>query len=86
MTALTTKAPAVEVLSCGCTVKVEGHGGKRVVVKCVRARVLFEDAKKAGKATHDPKIRGGAKVAACREFDRRRTLFHQHVFGTEGAR
>ena len=70
--------PAVQ-LDCGCVTEIESHGGKRVVGKCAEAEALFAETKRAGNATHDPKIKGGAKVKLCREFDRRRTAYREHV-------
>ena len=66
-------------LRCGCRVLTEAHGGKRVVGKCAEAAELFRGTKRAGDAANDPKVRGGAKVALVREFDRRRTEFREHV-------
>ena len=75
----TRTAPAIEMLPCGCELKVESDGGKRVVGKCEEGAELFRETKRAGSATHDPKIKGGAKVKLCREFDRRRTAYREHV-------
>ena len=71
-------------MDCGCTLETQSHGGKRVVGKCAEAEALFRETKRAGKESLDPTIKGGAKVELCREFARRRDLFHGHVFG--GAR
>ena len=69
----------VETLPCGCVVETERHGGKGVVGKCAEAEALFRETKLAGKRSLDPKIKGGAKVKLCREFDRRRAMFREHV-------
>lgn len=70
--------PVVE-LPCGCFVEIESHGGKRVVGKCREAEALFAETKRAGKESHDPRVKGASKVKLCREFDLRRSAFRAHV-------
>jgi hypothetical protein len=74
-----TKTVPVVTLDCGCSVEIESHGGKRVVGKCTEAEALFAETKAAGERTHDRTIRGGAKTELVREFDRRRTLYREHI-------
>jgi hypothetical protein len=76
--AATRTTPAVEVLECGCAVEIKS-GSRRVAEKCVEAQLLFLTTKRAGERSNDPKIKGGAKVALCREFDRRRAMFREHI-------
>ena len=76
--AAATTLPVV-TLDCGCRAEIESHGGKRVVGKCAEAAELLAETKQAGDAANDPKVRGGAKVALVREFDRQRTAFREHV-------
>ena len=66
-------------LQCGCRTLTEAHGGKRVMAKCPEAEALKAEAKRAGDEANDPKVKGGAKVALVREFDRQRTAYREHV-------
>lgn len=73
MTATKTE-PVVEVLECGCA-----RGRRGMATLCETGAALRAETKAAFRASEDRTIKGGAKVALCREFDRRRTAFREHI-------
>ncbi|MDP9476447.1 MAG: hypothetical protein M3R38_12325 [Actinomycetota bacterium] len=73
MRAPTRTAPAVE-LSCGCRMSPHGVG-----ILCPTGAELKAETKAAGERTFDRSVKGGAKTALVREFDRRRAMFREHI-------
>ena len=67
-------APALGAMACGC---VRDRFGMASL--CEAGAALKAETKAAGHASNDPKIKGGAKVALCREFARKRAAFHAHI-------
>ena len=61
-------------LPCGCE-----RGKRGMAVLCEAGAALKAETKAAGNTSNDPKIKGGAKVKLCREFDRKRAIFHAHI-------
>ena len=70
----TRTAPVVETLVCGCE-----RGRRGMAALCEEGAALKAETKAAGERTHERTIKGGAKVALCREFDRRRTIYREHI-------
>ena len=74
MTAPTKAATVAETLPCGCERASYG-----MATLCSTGAALKAETKAAGERSFDRTIKGGAKVALVREFDRRRTMFHEHI-------
>ena len=74
MAPTTRTAPVVETLICGCE-----RGRLGMAVLCEEGAALKAETKAAGERSFDRTIKGGAKTALVREFDRRRAMFREHI-------
>ncbi len=50
-----------------------------MAVLCPTGAELKAETKAAGERSFDRTIKGGAKVKLVREFDRRRTIYREHI-------
>ena len=66
--------PAVGEMTCGCVRDLRG-----MAVLCGTAAGLKAEAKAAFRASNDRSVKGGARTELCREFDRRRTAYREHI-------
>ncbi len=67
-------APIPGVMACGCERGLRGMGAL-----CEEGARLKLETKAAGAESLDPEVKGGAKTALVREFDRRRAMLREHI-------